>query len=102
MSASRARGSSDMAGRLKVGLTPGPRLTFTWNGEEVQAHDGESVAVALLAAGERSLRTTKRRHDRRGIFCGIGVCYDCLVVVNGVPNLRACVTAVVDGMEVTS
>ena len=54
----------------------------------------------LLAQGEVATRTTVNAAPR-GIFCGIGVCFDCLVVVDGVPNTRACMTWVRNGMVVS-
>ncbi|SFI59681.1 (2Fe-2S)-binding protein [Amycolatopsis sacchari] len=67
-------------------------MRFSFQGEEIEAEDGQSVGAALIAAGRRSWRTTRRGGEPRGIFCGIGVCFDCLVVVNGRPNQRACLT----------
>ena len=60
---------------------------------------GETVAAVLLAGGQIATRTTVGGAPR-GIFCGIGVCFDCLVVVDGVPNTRACMTWVRHGMRV--
>lgn len=74
------------------------RFTFDW--QEVEAAPGETIAVALLAAGHRSLRSTNRRDEPRGIFCNMGVCFDCLVEVDGQPNVRACQTEVRAGMQV--
>lgn len=74
----------------------------TFDGTELVARDGQTLAAVLLDHGVRSWRTTRVTGRPRGIFCGIGVCFDCLVVVNGVPNVRACVTRVVDGDVVTS
>jgi predicted molibdopterin-dependent oxidoreductase YjgC len=72
-------------------------VTFTFDGREVQAEAGQSVAAALLAAGIRSWRTTRLEGTPRGLFCGIGVCFDCLVDVNGQPGVRACLTEVHEG-----
>jgi predicted molibdopterin-dependent oxidoreductase YjgC len=90
-----------MSGRLalKAGLERGPQLTLTVDGLPVQAYTGETVAAALLADGPIELRTTAGGVPR-GVFCGMGVCFDCLVVVDGVPNTRACMTWVADGMDV--
>lgn len=75
-------------------------VTIVVNGEEVQAKAGESVASALLRRGRRVLRTTTGNGGPRGIFCGIGACYDCLVTVDAAPNQRACTTTVRDGMQI--
>ena len=75
-------------------------ITIVVNGVQFEARAGDTVASALLALGRRVLRVTDREKEPRGIFCGIGMCYDCLVVVDGVPNQRACMTAAREGMQV--
>lgn len=74
--------------------------TFDFDGTAVPFAAGQSVGAALLAAGVRSWRTTRRERRPRGIFCGIGVCFDCLVTVDGAPNRRACLVRAEDGLEV--
>lgn len=74
--------------------------SFTFDGKPVAAREGQTVGAALLAAGIRSWRTTRFEHRPRGIFCGVGVCFDCLVVVNGEPGVRACVVPAREGDEV--
>ncbi len=74
-------------------------ITFTFNGAGVAASAGQSLAAALIAAGRREFRVTAGGKPR-GVFCGIGVCQDCLVTVDGTPNRRACMTGAVDGMAV--
>lgn len=81
------------------GLARGPQLTLTLDGRVVSAYEGETVAAVLLAEGHVATRNT-RSGAPRGVYCGIGVCFDCLVVVDGVPNTRACVTWVREGMQV--
>lgn len=77
-----------------AGARPEAPVTFRFDGTEVQALPGQTVAAALLAAGHRSLRDTRFGGRQRGLFCGIGACYDCLVVYNGEPAVRACLTPV--------
>jgi predicted molibdopterin-dependent oxidoreductase YjgC len=72
-------------------------MTFTFEGRSVTAEPGQSVAAALWADGVRSWRRTRQGGQPRGLFCGIGVCFDCLVVVNGVAGQRACLVGVRDG-----
>ncbi|HJO68662.1 MAG TPA: 2Fe-2S iron-sulfur cluster-binding protein, partial [Rhodospirillales bacterium] len=72
---------------------------FDFEGRSVRAARGESLGAALLAAGERVCRTTPSG-EPRGLFCGIGVCQDCLVTVDGAPNQRACMSAAVGGAAV--
>ena len=69
-------------------------IEFTFDGEKIDAITGQSVAAALLAANQRTLRKTRFNNNERGVFCGIGVCFDCLVVIDGAPNQRACITEV--------
>jgi predicted molibdopterin-dependent oxidoreductase YjgC len=87
--------------RLPLGpeLERGPRVELRLDGRPVEAFEGETVATVLLAQGEIATRRTVKG-EPRGIFCGMGVCFDCLVVVDGIPNTRACVTWVRDGMQV--
>ena len=73
-----------------VGAEPGPAFTVTLDGREITALPGQTVAAALWAAGVTSWRATRGAGRPRGVFCGIGVCFDCLVTVNGRPNQRAC------------
>jgi predicted molibdopterin-dependent oxidoreductase YjgC len=77
-------------------------LHFTFDGQELPAYEGETVAAALLAAGRRTFRRTARRGEPRGPFCGMGVCFECLVCIDGRPNRRACQVPVADGMRVAS
>ena len=71
--------------------------TVTIDGGALAARPGQTIAAILMTAGVRSFRTTRRGQRPRGLFCGIGVCFDCLVILNGTPNVRACVTRVEDG-----
>jgi len=88
-------------GRLQLegGLERGPSLEITIDGRPVAAFAGETVAAVLFAADIVMTRRTQRGSPR-GVFCGMGVCFDCLVVVDGVPNTRACMTWVSDGMRI--
>ena len=90
--------STSVRNQRPPGTERGPALTIQVDGQQVKAHAGESVAAVLLANGKRRFRHTAKGAKPRGIFCGIGVCYDCLVTINGVPGVRACVTPVSPGM----
>jgi predicted molibdopterin-dependent oxidoreductase YjgC len=81
------------------GLERGAQLSLTLDGRTVTAYEGETVAAVLLAEGHIATRST-RSGSPRGVYCGMGVCFDCLVVVDGAPNTRACVTSVREGMQV--
>ena len=69
------------------------------DGRPLPAYPGETVAAALLAAGRRGFRRTTRG-DLRGPFCNMGVCFECAVTIDGVPNVRSCMTTVAAGMTV--
>ena len=76
------------------------KVTLYYNGEPIEALEGEPIASALMNAGIRVFRTTAKRHEPRGIFCAIGRCTDCVMVVDGRPNIRTCVTPLKEGMKV--
>ena len=78
----------------------GPLVTFTLDGKEMKGYEGEPIAAALKAAGVMVHRYTKKEHKPRGIFCAIGRCTDCVMVVDGVPNVRTCITPLKAGMDV--
>jgi predicted molibdopterin-dependent oxidoreductase YjgC len=77
------------------------RFTITFDGEEIPVEEGQTIAAALIASGRRSWRTTRGSGAPRGVFCGIGVCFDCLATVNGRPNVRACLAIARPGDAVT-
>ena len=74
-------------------------ITIYYQGHPITAYEGEPIAAALLAAGIRAFRKTVRFHEPRGVFCAIGRCTDCMMIVNGQPNVRTCVTFVEAGMR---
>ncbi len=74
-------------------------LRATFDGEPLEAPAGASVAAALLASGRTAWRTT-RKGAPRGLFCGIGVCFDCIVDINGESGQRACMIPLEEGMDV--
>lgn len=77
-------------------------INITFNGGELAALEGESIAAALLANNIRILSYTEKRQEPRGIYCGIGHCYECRVSVDGERSVRACITTVEDGMRIES
>lgn len=76
------------------------KVLITVDGKQTEAYEGEMIAAALWANGYRRLRYTKKDNKPRGIYCGIGRCTDCVMIVNGVPNVRTCVTPVAEGMVI--
>ncbi|WP_030346941.1 MULTISPECIES: (2Fe-2S)-binding protein [unclassified Streptomyces] len=79
---------------------PGAACTVTFDGRPLPALPGQTVAAALWAAGVPAWRSTRGTGRPRGVFCGIGVCFDCLVTVNGRPNQRACLVPVRPGDDI--
>lgn len=67
-----------------------PEFEISFDGTPIPCRDGWTIGAALTAAGIRSWRTTRHGQRSRGLFCGIGICFDCLITVNGQPSLRAC------------
>ncbi|MEK9751822.1 MAG: (2Fe-2S)-binding protein [Rhodospirillaceae bacterium] len=75
-------------------------VTFEYEGRNLTAHAGDTVAAALLAAGEAVFRSTPGKGVERGPFCMMGVCFDCLMEIDGMPNTQACQVVVRPGMKV--
>lgn len=78
----------------------GREVTFTFDGVEMTGYEDEPIAMALHANGVRVYRVTPEMHRTRGFFCAIGKCSSCFMVVDGVPNVRTCVTPLRAGMKV--
>jgi succinate dehydrogenase/fumarate reductase-like Fe-S protein len=87
------------ARRLHGGHDTEERFTFFVDAEPVPACAGETIATALLAAGARTLRRTAKRREPRGLYCVMGVCWECAVLVHG-RTVRACVTPAEPGLPV--
>jgi D-hydroxyproline dehydrogenase subunit gamma len=85
--------------RLRGAVERGRPVRLIVDGEPVPAFEGESVAAAMLAAGRRDLRVSPRRGEPRGMYCGIGLCFECAIPVDG-RRVRTCVTPVRDGMRI--
>jgi predicted molibdopterin-dependent oxidoreductase YjgC len=77
-------------------------FTITFDGDPVAVVAGQTIAAALIASGRASWRTTRGRDEPRGLFCGIGACFDCLVTVNGSRAARACLVPASPGDVVAS
>ncbi len=86
--------------RLTGAIERGRRIRIVVDDVEVAAFAGESVAAALLAAGRRDLRVAPGGGDPRGMYCGIGLCFECVMAVDGQGQVRTCQTPVSDGMRV--
>ena len=70
------------------------------DGSQIPAIAGETIASAMTAAGLRVFRYTPKHNHPRGMYCGVGRCGDCEMIVDGVPNTKVCVTEVKEGMRV--
>jgi len=83
-------------------LNPAPTLAvhLDFDGRSIAADTGETVAAALLAAGIGQFRDTPVEGRPRAPYCMMGICFDCLVEIDGVPNRQACMVVVADGMKI--
>jgi len=80
----------------------GKEVKLKVNGKKVIAYEGEMIATALVAFGLKVFRYTSKNNEPRGIFCAIGRCTDCVMEVDGMPNVRTCVTPVQEGMIINT
>lgn len=69
------------------------------DGQQVTAIMGQTIAEAMLSSGLKTCRKT-RSQSSRGVFCAVGVCYECRMVVDGIPNVRTCMTAAIPGSQI--
>ena len=77
----------------------GKPVEIQFEDEIITAIDGDNLAAALLKAGKIQFRTAKK-HDTRGPYCMMGVCFECLVEIDGRPNQQACQAVIRDGMQI--
>ena len=92
----RIKKSSDMLPAIQRG----ERVNLTVDGKPIEAYQGETVAAAMLAAGIRTFHKSHKHQQPRSLYCGMGICYECLVTINGVHAQRACITPVEEGMQI--
>ena len=90
----------NQAGPLLPEVQRGRQIKMMVDGKAVEAYEGETVAAALLAAGISTFRLSHNHKQPRSLYCGMGICYECLVTINGVHAQRACIAFAVDGMQV--
>ncbi|WP_028957456.1 (2Fe-2S)-binding protein [Sulfitobacter sp. 20_GPM-1509m] len=83
-------------------IAPIKTITIIVDGAKVKAGFNDTVAVALLDAGISRFRISQETSAPRGLYCGMGVCFDCLVTIDGEGNQQACLTQVREGMVVTT
>ena len=81
-------------------LNRGKPVLITVNQIPVTAYEGELVSTVLHCEGIHVFQRKHMNGNPSGIYCGMGVCYECLVTIDGVPNVRACQTPVLNGMAI--
>ncbi|MDR3577671.1 MAG: (2Fe-2S)-binding protein [Anaerolineaceae bacterium] len=85
---------------LLPGAQRGKLVKINVDGKPVEAYEGETVAAVLLSAGISTFRLSQKNKEPRSMYCGMGICFECLVTIDGQHALRACMTPVADGMTV--
>ena len=75
-------------------------VLFSFEGQDIEALEGDTLAAALLASGINSLRDAPVSGAKRGPYCMMGVCFECLVVIDGKPDQQSCMVVVRDGMTI--
>lgn len=84
----------------EAGVPQRPALAVTFNGQPLQVPAGTSVAAALLAAGVHRFRTSPPSGAGRAPYCMMGVCFECLLDIDGVPNRQSCLVPIAPGMVI--
>lgn len=86
--------------RIEGAIERGQSFEVSLDGQNFEAFEGETLGAVMMAMGKRVMRRTAGDNSPRGMYCGIGICFDCLMVVDGVSNVRACLTVMKPGMKV--
>ncbi len=81
-------------------FTPKKEIPFFFEGKEVIGYEGDTIASALHDLGIMTLSYSIKNHRPRGFYCAIGHCASCNMIVNGVPNVRTCITQLEVGMHI--
>ncbi len=89
-----------MLKRLHENRPGGARVTITFEGKQLNVPAGETVIAAVMAAGAGYNRTTPISGEHRSGYCHMGVCFECLMEIDGIPNQQACTIQVREGMVV--
>ena len=84
--------------RLELNNSASVEIEF--EGVTLSAHQGDTVAAALISASQKSFRETPISGAPRGPFCMMGICFDCLVEIDGLANIQACMIEVRAGMRI--
>jgi len=83
-------------------LKRGKPILITVNQKKVTAYEGELVSTVLHCEGIRVFQRKQKSGKPSGIYCGMGICYECLVIINGVPNILAFQTPVANRMIIST
>lgn len=86
--------------RMNNSIRGSKPVTIIIEGNEITAYQGDTVAAVMLIAGFTYTRITPVKEQSRAPYCMMGICFDCIVEINGVPNQRACQVLVQEGMRV--
>lgn len=86
--------------KLIDGQAPRRAVTIFVEGREIKASEGDTVAIAMLNSGLRTFRETPISETPRAPLCLMGVCFDCLVEIDGMANRQACMLPVSEGMKI--
>jgi predicted molibdopterin-dependent oxidoreductase YjgC len=85
---------------IKLSTPEVETVSLNFEGEVIQARQHLSVAAALLESGIKHFRDTPVTHSARSPYCMMGVCFDCLLIIDGLPNQQSCMTQVREGMVI--
>jgi sarcosine oxidase subunit alpha len=86
--------------RLIPGVAPGTSVSFRFDREKLTGFEGEAIASALLRAGIGHQRVSRKLLEPRAYYCGMGLCWECAVRVEGVGVVRGCVYPLREGLDV--
>tara|TARA_B100001250_G_C19143463_1_gene504840 strand:- start:25 stop:312 length:288 start_codon:yes stop_codon:yes gene_type:complete len=75
-------------------------VSIIFEGEKINVEDGQTVAAALLSRGYFVLRDSKINSNPRSVFCMMGICFECLMIIDGFRGQQACLVQVKEGMEI--
>ncbi len=76
------------------------KIRFTFEGKEQYGFEGDTIASALHALGVKHLSDSIHKKRPRGFYCAIGNCASCNMIVDGIPNVRTCITPLKEGVDV--
>lgn len=83
-----------------LAFQPNETVSILFEGTSVLVPSGITVAAAVMLAGSSHIRTTPISDEERAPFCHMGVCFECLVEIDGTPNMQGCLITVEDGMNI--